>query len=100
MAANGLGINLVPVHNPGIIPWPHPANEISQLDAIIADTDDSILAGMSEILEAYIRTSGNRGLSRQNVLRISRILAATYQAPDKPKTTKSVLAPLSGGYDM
>ncbi|KAF7859472.1 uncharacterized protein EAF02_010920 [Botrytis sinoallii] len=100
MATNGLGINLVPNHNIGIIPWPHPANEMSQLDAIISDTDDTILAGMSEILEAYIRRSGHRGLSRVNVLRISRILAATYQAPDKPKTTKSALAPLSGGYDI
>ncbi|KAF7919792.1 hypothetical protein BELL_1075g00010 [Botrytis elliptica] len=100
MAANGLGINLVANHNIGIIPWPHPANEMSQLDAIISDTDDTILAGMSEILEAYIRRSGHRGLSRVNVLRISRILAATYQAPDKPKTTKSALAPLSGGFDI
>ncbi|KAF7911417.1 uncharacterized protein EAF01_002924 [Botrytis porri] len=100
MAANGPGTNLGPNHNPVIIPWPQPANEMSQLDAIIADTDDVILAGMSERLEAYIRTSGHRGLSRQNVLRISRILAATYQAPDKPKTTKSVLALLSGSYDV
>ncbi|TGO46924.1 hypothetical protein BCON_0301g00080 [Botryotinia convoluta] len=91
MTANGPGANL---------PWPQPANAMSQLDAIIADTDDAILAGMSERLEAYIRTSGNRGLSRENVLRISRILASTYQAPDKPKTTKSVLAPLRGGYDI
>ncbi|TGO18178.1 hypothetical protein BPAE_0394g00020 [Botrytis paeoniae] len=100
MATNGPGTNLGPDHNIGIIPWPQPAIAISQLNAIIADTDDAILAGMSERLEAYIRTSGHRGLSRENVLRISKILAATYQAPDKPKTTKSILAPLSGGYDM
>ncbi|KAF5872079.1 uncharacterized protein Bfra_009108 [Botrytis fragariae] len=100
MAANGPGTNLGPDHNIGIIPWPQSANAISQLDAIIADTDDVILAGMSERLEAYIRTSGHRGLSRENVLRISRILAATYQSPDKPKTTKSVLAPLRRDYDI
>ncbi|KAF7943880.1 uncharacterized protein EAE97_005950 [Botrytis byssoidea] len=100
MAANGLGTNLVPDHNLGIISWPQPDNAMSQLDAVIADTDDAILAGMSERLEDYIRTSGYRGLSRENILKISRILAATYQAPDKPKTTNSVLAPLSGGYDI
>ncbi|KAF7903025.1 hypothetical protein EAF00_002927 [Botryotinia globosa] len=100
MAANGLGTNLVPDQNPGIIPWPQPDNAMSQLDAVIADTADSILAGMSERLEDYILTSGYHGLSRENILKISRILAGTYQAPDKPKTTKSVLAPLSRGYDI
>ncbi|TGO53645.1 hypothetical protein BOTNAR_0290g00070 [Botryotinia narcissicola] len=100
MAANGLGTNMVTDHNLGIIPRPQPENAMSQLDAIIADTDDAILARMSERLEDHIRTSGYRGLSRENILKISRILAATYQAPDKPKTIKSVLAPLSGGYDI
>lgn len=100
MAANGPGINLGPNQNLGFIPWPQPGNTMSQLDAIIADTDDEVLAGMGVRLEAYILTAGNRSLSRENVLRISRILATTYQAPGKPKTTKSALAPLRGGYDM
>ncbi|EMR81806.1 hypothetical protein ACHAPC_008431 [Botrytis cinerea] len=100
MAANGPGINLGPNQNLGFIPWPQPGNTMSQLDAIIADTDDEVLAGMGVRLEAYILTAGNRSLSRENVLRISRILATTYQAPGKPKTTKSALAPLRGGYDI
>ncbi|KAF7958349.1 hypothetical protein EAE96_001898 [Botrytis aclada] len=100
MAANGAGINLGANHNPVIIPWPQPADAFSQLDAIIANTDEEILAGMGARLEAYILTAGTRGLSRENVLKISKILATTYQAPAKPKTNKSVLAPLKGGYNI